>query len=119
MYSTDRTTFVAFAPAVAGTGGLASIPLNFPAATIAQTLKITQGGAVVAPATSWWAVNEIALTAASPVVGEVAGSGLETRLFAFCWSSTARSGPAFDAGLDGTCLRRISDARQDHSWPWH
>ena len=60
-YSTDGTTFVAFAPAVAGTGGLASLPINFPAATLMKALKITQTGATVAPATSWWSINEITL----------------------------------------------------------
>jgi hypothetical protein len=53
--------FVAFTPAVAGTGGLASIPINFPAATIMKALKITQTGAVVSPDVSWWSINEITL----------------------------------------------------------
>jgi hypothetical protein len=60
-YSTDGTTFVAFAPVVAGTGGLASLPIRFPAATIMKALKITQTGAVVPPAISWWSINEITL----------------------------------------------------------
>jgi len=60
-YSTDGTTFVAFAPAVAGTGGLASLPINFPAATLMRAIKITQTGMTVAPATSWWSINEITL----------------------------------------------------------
>src|SRR5450432_2847436 len=60
-YSTDGTTFVAFAPAVAGTGGLASLPINFPAATLMKALKITQTGATVAGMTSWWSINEITL----------------------------------------------------------
>ena len=61
-YSTDGTTFVAFAPPVAGTGGVASIPITFPSATIMTAVKITQTGVVVAPATSWWSISELTLT---------------------------------------------------------
>jgi hypothetical protein len=59
QYSTDGTTFVAFAPPIAGTGA-DNLTISFPA-TVMTAIKITQTGAVVAPATSWWSINEITL----------------------------------------------------------
>ena len=56
-YSTDGTTFVAFNPAVAGTGS-DNITITFPA-TVMKAIRMTQTGAVVAPATNWWSIFEI------------------------------------------------------------
>ena len=58
-YSTDGTTFVAFTPAVSGTGGIVTIVMTGPAPTVMKAIKITQTGATVAPATSWWSIEEL------------------------------------------------------------
>jgi hypothetical protein len=60
-YSTDGTNFVAFNPAVMGTGGVSPLAVTFPVTTM-KAIKITQTGATVAPATSWWSIAEITLT---------------------------------------------------------
>jgi F5/8 type C domain len=62
QYSTDGTTFMAFTPAVAGTGGTITITIAFPAATVVRAVKITQTGKTVAPATSWWSISELTPT---------------------------------------------------------
>jgi hypothetical protein len=61
-YSTDTMNYVAFNPAVAGTGGVSPQNIAFPTGSVLRAIKITQTGAVVAPATSWWSINEITLT---------------------------------------------------------
>jgi hypothetical protein len=58
--ATDGTTFTPFAPVVMGTGS-ANLTITFPAATTMKAIKIYQTGMVVAPSTSWWAINEITL----------------------------------------------------------
>jgi len=61
-YSNDTVNYVAFNPAVMGTGGVSPLNITFPANTMLRAIKITQTGAVVAPATSWWSITDITLT---------------------------------------------------------
>jgi hypothetical protein len=58
-YSIDGINYQAFNPAVAGVGGASPLDITFPAPTLLKAIKITQTGAVVAPATSWWSISEI------------------------------------------------------------
>jgi hypothetical protein len=59
QYSPDGTNFTLFTPTVAGTGG-DNLMIPFPA-TVMKAIKMIQTGMVVAPATSWWSINEITL----------------------------------------------------------
>jgi hypothetical protein len=57
QYSADGTAFLDFSPAAAGTGA-DDLSINFPAATLMKSFRVTQTGS---KATSWWSIHELTL----------------------------------------------------------
>jgi F5/8 type C domain len=62
QYSTDGATFMAFAPAIAGTGA-DNLTIPFPA-TVMRAIRMIQTGVATTPAAdpAWWSINEITFT---------------------------------------------------------